>query len=128
MQKRETIMIIKCCSFDKMVQEIKERKQKIVIFGAGVIGTVTVPAIIRQYDLLDSVLCYIDNDKRKWDKDIALYEKKLTVYGPVYFQNLANENIVILMTISRYSEVIEQLDHIELLADRIGYIIPMMCL
>ena len=28
MQKRETIMIIKCCSFDKMVQEIKERKQK----------------------------------------------------------------------------------------------------
>ena len=29
MQKRETIMIIKCCSFDKMVQEIKERKQKI---------------------------------------------------------------------------------------------------
>lgn len=48
-------MILKCTSFEGMQREIVGRDMSIVVFGAGVIGTVTVPEILRRYDLLGRV-------------------------------------------------------------------------
>ena len=58
-------MILKCTSFEEMGSEITEQNQFIIIFGAGVIGTVTVPEILRQYNLLHRVLFYADNNCRQ---------------------------------------------------------------
>ena len=44
-------MKLKCCSFADMAEDIKENRKKIVMFGAGVVGQVTVPEIIKEYGL-----------------------------------------------------------------------------
>ena len=41
-------MILKCTSFEEMQKEIIERNMSIVIWGAGVVGTVTTPEILEQ--------------------------------------------------------------------------------
>lgn len=42
-------MILKCTSFEGMQREIVGRDMSIVVFGAGAIGTATVPEILRRY-------------------------------------------------------------------------------
>ena len=45
-------MLLRCTSFEQMREEIEERNKPIIIFGAGVIGTVTVSEILKQYNLM----------------------------------------------------------------------------
>ena len=52
-------MILKCTSFEGMQREIVGRDMSIVVFGAGVIGTVTVPENLRRYDLLGRVAVFL---------------------------------------------------------------------
>ena len=54
-------MILKSGDFSVMADEIREKK-KVYIFGAGMIGTVVVPEIFRQYNLVNYIKCYIDNN------------------------------------------------------------------
>ena len=63
-------MQLKTGSFLEMAKDIISHKSKIVLFGAGVIGTSTTPAVLAEYGLLDALVCYIDNDKSKWEEDI----------------------------------------------------------
>lgn len=40
-------MLLRCTSFEQMRGEIEEQNKSIIIFGAGVIGTVTVSEIFK---------------------------------------------------------------------------------
>ena len=44
-------MILKNGSFSQMASLLRESEKKIIIFGAGMIGTVTTPAILEEYGL-----------------------------------------------------------------------------
>ena len=69
-------MKIKCCSLECMADLIKQQHKRIILFGAGVIGTVTAPAVLQEYGLIDKIECYIDNDHSLCGNYKLIYGKK----------------------------------------------------
>ena len=120
-------MILKCTSFEQMDKETVERDMSIVVFGAGVIGAVTVPEILKQYDIWNRVLFYVDNNCREHGKTVHIANKAVEVKAVDALNNVG-KNTVIIVAVSRYMEVLEQLEDMPCTNDMIGYLMPMMCI
>lgn len=120
-------MRLQCCSFDELNKKIRKGNCEIVMFGAGVLGQVTMPQILSKYDLLSSVRCYLDNDKAKWGSSIELFGESFLVNPPSFLEN-CDRHTVILLNISRFSVVLEQLQRMECTKKMECYITPMMCI
>lgn len=120
-------MRVKGGSFQEMAQEIKAGKKRILIFGAGVIGTVTVPELLASYHLDSYVKGYLDNDENRWGELVMTRFGSKPVYSPMWLREI-DKNIVILLSISRYSEVLSQLEQMEGLESVACYIVPVMCI
>lgn len=110
-----------------MNREITEQNRSVVIFGAGVIGTVTVPEILGQYDLLQRISFYIDNNHAVQGSRITVKNRKIDV-KPVEVLNSTEKNAVVILAVSRYAEVLSQLEKMECTKDMCCYIMPMMCI
>ncbi|MDE6621813.1 MAG: hypothetical protein K2K74_15265 [Lachnospiraceae bacterium] len=120
-------MILKCTSFEQMNKEITERDMSIVVFGAGVIGTVTVPEILKQYGLWSRVLFYVDNNCRERRKMMHIGNKEVDV-EPVDRLGNVGENTTVIIAISRYVEALEQLEDMPCTNHMTGYLMPIMCI
>lgn len=120
-------MNLRCCSFNIMAEDILHSNKKILMFGAGVIGQITTPEILREYNLLSHLDCYLDNDKTKWGSSIVIGNQKYEVKSPDYL-NRCDANAVILINISRFPEVKDQLERVESTKNMTAYIMPMMCI
>lgn len=120
-------MKLRCLSLHDIFQDVRDNKRKIVMFGAGVIGQVTVPEMLREHDLLDYIDCYIDNDPDKWDSVISLYGRSFNIKSPEYLLH-CNDNAVVFVNISRYAEVVEQLNSMQCTRNMLCYIMPMICI
>ncbi len=118
-------MRLLCCSFDNLKNKIEKSNSKILMFGAGAIGQVSAPEILKDYDLLDKVDCYLDNNEKKWGTYIEMFGNRYEVKSPDYL-NHCGENTVILLNISRFSEVINQLNGMECTNNMECYVMPMM--
>ncbi|MXP74702.1 hypothetical protein GN277_04710 [Lachnospiraceae bacterium WCA-9-b2] len=81
-------MKLQCCSFDELNKKIRDGNHEIVMFGAGVLGQVTMPQILLKYDLLPFIRCYLDNDKTKWGSRIELFGKSFPVNSPSFFRKM----------------------------------------
>lgn len=119
-------MILRCCKFDAFAKRIREGKKKLVLFGAGAVGSTVVPELLKELDLLQYVDCYIDNDKTKWDTTLEINGRDILIQSPVYLKNCLADNTVLLINISHYSSAIEQLKKMECTKDMDSYIMPMM--
>lgn len=120
-------MRLKSGSFSKMAEDIRSHNSKIVMFGAGVIGTSTTPAILDDYGLMGSLVCYIDNDRSKWGEDIWIGQRRVRIC-PLDALYTLEGHITILINISRYEEAYEQLERMECTQKMSCYIIPVMCI
>lgn len=120
-------VILKNGSFAKMAKDIINRKSKIVIFGTGVIGLTVTPQIIEQYGLGHYIKCYIDNDRSKWGTSVCVCGRQVPVYAPEVI-NTYDDNITVLIAISRYYNAYEQMRAMEKMKKSACYIIPAMCI
>lgn len=120
-------MKLQCCSFDELNQKIRVGNHEIVLFGAGVLGQVTMPQILLKYDLLPFVRCYLDNDKAKWGSRIELPGKSIPVNPPSFLAN-CKKDTVIFLNISRFPEVLKQLQEMRGTEEMECYITPMLCI
>ena len=120
-------MNIKCCNFNEMSKDILVNKKRIIMFGSGVIGQIATPEILRQYNVLQYVVCYVDNDKSKWGSCINIDGHEYAIQSPDYLIK-CDRDTVILINISRYAEVKEQLEQMECTKQMDAYIMPMMCI
>lgn len=120
-------MKISCCSFEELAKAILANEKKIVMFGAGVIGQITTPEILKEYNILQYLDCYLDNDKEKWGDFVELESGKYEIKSPEYLSQ-CTRNTVILINISRFAEVKDQLDKMECTYNMTAYIMPMMCI
>lgn len=120
-------MILKCASFEEMAREICRQDMEIVVFGAGVIGTVTVPEILRQYDLLGRVAFYIDNSHDAQRRKIT-FQDRIVDIKPVTALNDMKKDTVIIISISRYAEILSQLEQMPCTHNMTCYLMPMMCI
>ena len=120
-------MELKIGSFSNMAKEIIENDNKIVIFGMGVIGTTITPEILKEYDLDKRVKYCIDSDKSRWKEKVRIGEKVISICDPQIL-SMIPDNMTILIAISRYVSVYEQLRM--MVGHRLFscYIIPIMCI
>lgn len=120
-------MILKNVTFKNLAKIIELGKKKVIVFGAGMIGTITVPHILEQYIKIENKIeCYIDNDKTKWGTDIPSGDKK--IFSPDFLHSINADEYILLITISRFSDVLEQLKAFSNLENMECYIAPMMCI
>lgn len=118
-------MQLECCKFELFAKRIKERGRKIVLFGAGAIGGVVAPEILGRLGMFQYVDCYLDNDRTKWGTTIEACGKRLEIRSPDYLEGCP-DGTVILLNISRFSDVMEQLEGMECTAHMTCCIMPMM--
>lgn len=121
-------MQIKGGSFRALADNIRKHNKQVIIFGAGAIGGAAVPGILCEYELVDSILCYIDNDKKKHGKSISISGRNAVIYPVSYLENIDLKNIMILLTQSRYASALRQLEDMECLGATECYVVPLMCI
>lgn len=114
-----------CSSFDEFENHIKSSNRRIILFGAGAIGQVIVPEILKNHNLLKYVDCYIDNDKSKWGQAITVAGSDFAIRSPEYL-NECPKDMVILVNVSRFNSVLSQLESMECTKTMTCFIIPMM--
>lgn len=96
-------------TFTEMAENIKANDSKIVLFGAGVIGTSITPALLDVLGLDTSVVCCIDNDSARWGKEITVGRRSVPICAPDVLCRLGG-NAAVLINISRYADALEQLE------------------
>lgn len=112
------------CSFEQLREELNNKDAPVILFGAGAIGQVVAPEILFHYGLFDKITCYIDNDQSKWDTKIDVKDCSFPIKSPEYLKE-CQPDAIILINISRYAEVLEQLDIMECTRNMTGLIMPM---
>ena len=118
-------MKLKNGSFTDMAKVIKEQKKRIIVYGAGMIGQIIIPYLVEEYDLRKYLDCFIDADKRKEGTFINIEGKDFVVRQPDYLETV-DDNVIILVTNSKFFPIVKFLDGIENLNNIDTYIIPMM--
>lgn len=118
-------MQLKAGTISEMADCIKLRGSKIVMFGAGVIGTSITPAILDALGLGDLVVCCVDNDPEKWGQAIKVGSKTVKICEPNFLNGLGI-NITILINNSRYADVLDQLERMKCTEIMVCYIVPMI--
>lgn len=120
-------MKILCTSFIQLKTMIESKEHKIIMFGAGVVGQVTMPSILERYGLLKYIDCYVDNDQTKWNKEICYLDYSWMVKSPGYL-NECEPDSIIMLNISRYSEALQQLEGMTSTQKTKCFLSPMMCI
>lgn len=118
-------MILRNGDFKTLAGHIKHTNQKIIVYGAGMIGQIIVPYLVNEYDLKQNLDCFVDADIRKAGQKIMIGTYFFEIRRPEYLhQHL--ENTILLITNSKFLPIVRFLDHIETLNRVEGYIVPMM--
>lgn len=118
-------MILKNNDYAFLANDIKENSKKIIIYGAGMIGQIIVPYLVKKYNLYDYIDCFVDADKRKTGQKICIDSRAYEIRTPDYLETY-RENQVILITHSKFFPILKFLDGIHCLDETEAYIIPMM--
>lgn len=112
-------------TYENIANKVKSEKRHIAVYGAGMIGQIIIPYIIKEYQLYDNLLFYIDNDKKKQGGFICIEENKYPVNSPDFLRKLPADT-VLLVTNSNYLPIVKMLDSIRELDSAEGYIIPIL--
>lgn len=120
-------MILKCTSFEEMNREIRRLDKPIVVFGAGVVGTVTTPEILKQYDLAQRVAFYIDNNPGIQGCNATVQGREVEIRSADALKTV-EKNAILIVAVSRYAEVLNQLERMTCTENMVCYLMPMMCI
>ncbi|HCL00889.1 MAG TPA: hypothetical protein DHW61_00440 [Lachnoclostridium phytofermentans] len=118
-------MILRNSDYVALVKRMKENNSKVIVYGAGMVGQIIVPYLVREYNLYNLIDCFIDMDKRKNGQKVVIDNYSYEIRTPDYLES-SKENLILLITNSRFIPVVRFLDSIGALNDAEGYIIPMM--
>lgn len=114
--------------FEYIKNDIESKNKKIIIFGAGMIGTVTTLEILYELGIENRVELYVDNDKNKWGTYVNVNGRDVLITEVDRLRNIDVKDYVIFLTTSRFSDAIIQLQGYDNLSNVDCYIIPMLCI
>lgn len=118
-------MILRQTDFHNFANYIRERKKHIVVYGAGLIGEKITPYLISDEHLTEYVRCFVDRDKRKQGKSIVVGSTEKKILSPDVL-NEPDSGRVILITNSKFHEIISFLDRFDSLRNTPLFILPFM--
>ena len=112
-------------SWDEFVSAVRQWNQKMVVYGAGVIGKITLPIYIEDQQLETSILFIADADPYKSGGFVRMGNRDIAICFPDKMKTI-QEKFVILVTGSRYETILRDLDQVEELSEIDVYIFPRM--
>lgn len=118
-------MILRNTSWEKFAEKVRANQHRIVVYGAGMIGKTVVPFWLEAYDLCDHVECYVDMDAGKTGRSIRIKGKEYGIYHPDRLKK-RTDNLLLLITNTKFYSVLDYLDGIPVLDNVEGYIVPIM--
>lgn len=118
-------MIVKNTGYAEMAGRVRSEKRRIILYGAGMIGQIVMPYILKKYGLLEAVDCYVDRDPRKQGQKIAVDSREYTVMSPDILYDREG-SVTLLITNSHFDLALDFLEGIAALSRAEAYIIPMM--
>ena len=118
-------MKLRNSGYSALANKIKENNCRIIVYGAGMIGQIVVPHIIDHYGLYGYMDCYVDMDQTKKGKKISIGAYEYEIRQPEILMKEI-DNLVLLITNSKFYSVVEYLDGVDSLKNAEAYIIPIM--
>lgn len=118
-------MVLKNSKYSDFAEMLKREGEKIIIYGAGMIGQVVVPSILEQYGLENKVLFFVDRDVRKVGQRIKVGNVDYDIKSPDVLYEM-KENIKILVTNSNFHPILEFLDSVSALEKTEVFLLPVM--
>ena len=118
-------MKLREASWNEFVSSIKQQNQKVVVYGAGVIGKITLPMYIEDQQLEASILFIADADPHKSGGFIRIGNRDIAICPPEKMKSI-QDKFVILVTGSRYEAILRYLEQVEELSKTDVYIFPQM--
>ena len=118
-------MIVRDVTIEQFAKEVKKANKRIVVYGVGVIGKITVPQLLSDLELIDQVLLFVDADGKKQGKIICVGDYQIEIYSPNLLDEI-KEEFVILITGSRYEGICSFLNRKKSLDYICSYILPEM--
>lgn len=118
-------MILRNDNYASFAKKVKANHNRIIVYGAGMIGQIIIPYLVEAYDLGDYLECFVDADIRKKGKKVDVRGKGYFITTPDYLETI-DEKSVILITNSKIYSIIKYLDNVKNLNNIEGYVIPMM--
>ena len=118
-------MRIQETTLEEFLSVVREQDFKIVIYGAGVIGKVTLPAWIQNQGLEGAILFAVDMDSHKWEASLRIGDRDIEICSPEKLKKVG-EKFVILVTASRYEAILRYLGKMDALSETDIYIFPQM--
>lgn len=119
------MMILRNSDYQTLAEKIKHQNSRVMIYGAGMIGQIVVPYFIKKYHLFQYIDGYVDMDRRKQSREIPVGLYQYKVHPPEILADV-KENTVLLVTNSKFYEVVKFLDEIPQLNGTEAYLIPVM--
>ncbi|MDD3415222.1 MAG: glycosyltransferase [Lachnospiraceae bacterium] len=92
------------CSFQEFAVYVTKNNKKIICYGAGMLPLYIEP-IMKQWNLLDLVSLFIDNNMVKQGKNLQYGSKKILIENLAYLKQLSPNDFVILITAEKYEEL-----------------------
>lgn len=118
-------MVLRNAGYPELANRIKEEDKRITVYGAGMIGRIVIPYIVEAYGLQEYVDCFVDSDSRKQGQEILVGSFRYEIRGMEILSRL-EKNSVLLITTSRFYQVLDCLDGIPELRDTEAYLVPVM--
>ena len=118
-------MKVKDSDYGMLARTVRANNNRIVIYGAGMIGQIVVPYVINEYRLHDYVDFYVDMDARKIGTSVVIGNRAYEIRHPDSLREVG-DNTVVLLTNSKFSGIIDFLNDIDSLKEADCYIIPIM--
>lgn len=118
-------MILKNSTIEDLVAKIHAENRSIIVYGAGMIGTVYIPYFIEEYSLNNNLICFFDVDKRKQRNVINIGKNQYLIRSPEEIKNISSDTII-LITNSNYYPIVKMMDSMTELEKNEAYIIPVM--
>lgn len=121
-------MNIRVEEFDVIKKKLNQNNKQIIVFGAGMIGTVTILEMLMQWGIDDKIAFYVDNDKSKWNTKIKKNKREYKIYPVEKLKEINPQEHIILLSTSRFSDTLNQLNEMDNLKNIDCYIMPMLCI
>lgn len=120
-------MKLKKGSFADFSQRIKATGKKVIVYGAGVIGRTAAPYWLREYQLEEDVLCYVDADACKQGQTVKVGFRDIFV-RPLSMLDEEKGKYILLITVSAFFPIVQSLKQIPGTVEAEAYFLPIMLL
>lgn len=128
MGKGARLMKLRNLMYADFAEKVKKENKEIIVYGAGMIGQIVIPDVIKRFLLEKHLYGFIDADASKWGKTIEIGNYSYKIKGIEDLKKICNlkRNTVILITNSHFYSVVKELDSMRELEETEAYIAPIM--